>query len=322
MTLLDVKNLKVSYKTYRGILKVLDGINLRIEKGEKIGIIGESGAGKTTTVKAIMRTLPNNAIIEEGEIIYNGRDLLRMDEKTFNLIRRRKFAMIFQDPTASLNPVFKVGQQLVDILKYSKEENRDYDELKEEILQAFKEVMLPDPERVFNSYPFQLSGGMRQRVCIAIALATAQELLIADEPTTNLDVTIQDQILRLIKDLVNKKNLSVILISHALGAVRSMVDRVYVMYAGTIVESAKADELFKRPKHPYTVALLRSVPRLTGGGVSQGIKGEMPDYLHPPQGCRFHPRCDYRRDICASKRPPATHIGDHCEVFCHLFSSY
>lgn len=321
MAFLEVRNLKVSYKTYRGVLKVLNGVNLELEKGEKIGIIGESGCGKTTTMKAIMRILPSNAILEGGEILYNGRDILKMSESEFNEIRRKKFAMIFQDPTAALNPVFKVGEQLIDVLRHSKESSKqDKDDLKEEIMNAFREVMLPDPERVFNSYPFQLSGGMRQRVCIALALLTAQELLIADEPTTNLDVTIQDQILRLIKDLVDRRGLSVILISHALGAVRGLVDRVYVMYAGTTVETSSVNELFRNPKHPYTRALLSSAPRLTGGGISQGIKGNVPDYLDPPKGCRFHPRCDFKTFVCELDPPDLFPLGDESKVACYLFA--
>jgi peptide/nickel transport system ATP-binding protein len=321
MPLLEVKNLKVSYKTYRGILKVLDGVNFEIEKGEKVGIIGESGCGKTTTMKAIMRILASNAIIEGGEIFYNGTDILKMGESEFNKIRRERFAMIFQDPTAALNPVFKVGEQLMDVLRHSKgTEKYDEDDLKEEIIGAFREVMLPDPERVFDSYPFQLSGGMRQRVCIALALLTAKELLIADEPTTNLDVTIQDQILRLMKDLVSRRDLSVILISHALGAVRDLVDRVYVMYAGTMVESNEVNELFRSPKHPYTRALLSSAPRLTGGGISQGIPGNVPDYLNPPSGCRFHPRCESKKFICEIEPPSFFSVEKGGKVACFLYA--
>jgi len=321
MPLLEVRNLKVSYKTYRGILKVLNGVNLEIERGEKVGVIGESGCGKTTTMKAIMGILPTNGIIEDGEILYNNSNILKMGKDEFDKIRRRKFAMIFQDPTAALNPVFKVGDQLMDVLKYAKGDSEKYDkdDLKKEIIAAFKEVMLPDPERVFDSYPFQLSGGMRQRVCIALALLTAEELLIADEPTTNLDVTIQDQILRLIKELVDRRGLSVILISHALGAVRGLVDRIYVMYAGTIVEISDTNELFRNPKHPYSKALISSAPKLTGGGVSQGIKGNIPDYLDPPKGCRFHPRCEFKMPICELNPPDFFEIRGS-KVACHLYA--
>ncbi len=320
--LLEVRDLKVCYRTYRGILKVLNGVNFTVEKGEKVGVIGESGCGKTTTMKTILRILPSNGMICGGEVLYDGKNILEMGENELNIIRRRKIAMIFQDPTAALNPVFKVGEQFMDILRHSKilegKKKPTEDELREEILDMFKEVMLPDPERVFDSYPFQLSGGMRQRVCIAMALATAQELLIADEPTTNLDVTIQDQILRLIKDLVDKRNLSVILISHALGAVRGLVDRVYVMYAGNMVEVADVKELFREPKHPYTRRLLASAPKLTGGGISKGIPGRIPDYLNPPNGCRFNPRCDQAMEICKEEVPPFFDLGSH-KVACWLY---
>lgn len=319
--LLEVRDLKVCYRTYRGILRVLNGVNFTVERGEKVGIIGESGCGKTTTMKTILRILPNNGMVCGGEITYDGKNILKMGKNELNVIRRRKIAMIFQDPTAALNPVFKVGEQFMDMLKYSKileGKKPTKDELKKEILDTFREVMLPDPERVFDSYPFQLSGGMRQRVCIAMALATAQELLIADEPTTNLDVTIQDQILRLIKDLVDKRNLSVILISHALGAVRGLVDRVYVMYAGNMVEVADTKKLFREPKHPYTRGLLASAPKLTGGGISRGIPGRIPDYLNPPNGCRFNPRCDQAMEVCKEKVPPFFDLGSH-EVACWLY---
>jgi len=319
--LLEVRDLKVCYRTYRGILRVLNGVNFTVERGEKVGIIGESGCGKTTTMKTILRILPSNGMVCGGEIIYDRKNILKMEGNELNVIRGRKIAMIFQDPTAALNPVFKVGEQFMDMLKHSKAlegKKPTEDELKEEILDMFKEVMLPDPERVFNSYPFQLSGGMRQRVCIAMALATAQELLIADEPTTNLDVTIQDQILRLIKDLVDKRDLSVILISHALGAVRGLVDRVYVMYAGNMIEVADAKELFREPKHPYTKGLLASAPKLTGGGISSGIPGRIPDYLNPPNGCRFNPRCDQAMEICKEKVPPFFDLGSH-KVACWLY---
>lgn len=317
--LLDIRDLQVGYKTYMGRLKVLNGVYLTVQQGEKVGIIGESGCGKTTTMKAILRILPSNAVTEEGEIYFRGSDVLKMDKKELTDIRRKHITMIFQDPTAALNPVFKVETQLMDVIKYSGiygSEKVTKEELRAKSLELLKEVALPDPERVLDSYPFQLSGGMRQRICIAMSLATAQDLLIADEPTTNLDVTIQDQVLRLMKDLVEKRNLSVILISHALGAVRGTVDRVYVMYAGNMVEAAETRELFLNPMHPYTQGLLESVPKLTGSEFSEGIRGRIPDYINPPTGCRFHPRCDYTSDRCKKEKPAFINIeGDH-EVAC------
>jgi len=321
-TLLEVKDLYVSYRTYRGMLKVLNGACLKVKEGEKVGLIGESGCGKTTTMRAILRILPTNAVVEGGEIYFKGRDILKMGKHELTEIRRKHITMIFQDPTAALNPVFKVKTQLADIIRYSgiiEEGEVTEEKLTEESLRLLKEVALTDPERVLDSYPFQLSGGMRQRICIAMSLATAKDLLIADEPTTNLDVTIQDQVLRLIKDLVEKRNLSVILISHALGAVRGFVDRVYVMYAGTMVEVAETSELFSNPLHPYTQGLLDCVPKLTGTKFSEGIKGRVPDYINPPTGCRFHPRCDFASNKCMKEMPPFINVGGTHKVACWYY---
>jgi peptide/nickel transport system ATP-binding protein len=247
-----------------------------------------------------------------------------MDHKSLNNMRRKSITMIFQDPTAALNPVFKVGDLLADVIKYSGDidvKKASKETLREKSIDVLKEVALPDPERVLDSYPFQLSGGMRQRICIAMSLSTAKDLLIADEPTTNLDVTIQDQVLRLMKNLVEKKGLSVILISHALGTIRYTVDTVYVMYAGNVIEVAQTKGLFSSPLHPYTKGLLESVPKLTGAGFSEGIKGRVPDYINPPPGCRFHPRCSYAFEICTKENPQLFDVdaNDH-KVACWLYS--
>ena len=320
--LLDVRDLYVGYNTYMGRLKVLNGVHLTVHQGEKVGIIGESGCGKTTTMRAILRVLATNAVIDGGEIHFRGSDILKMDKKELTEMRRKQITMIFQDPTAALNPVFKVETQLADVIKYSAmygSEKVTKEELSAKSLEVLKEVALPDPERVLDSYPFQLSGGMRQRICIAMSLATATDLLIADEPTTNLDVTIQDQVLRLMKNLVEKRNLSVIFISHALGAIRGTVDRVYVMYAGNTVEVAETKELFSNPLHPYTKGLLESVPKLTGSEFSEGIKGRVPDYINPPTGCRFHPRCDYATGKCKKEKPQFMNIKGHQDVACWYY---
>lgn len=322
--ILEVKDLYVNYKTYLGELKVLNGVNLTVHEGEKVGIIGESGCGKTTTMRAILRILATNAIIKGGSINFRGKDILKADKTTLTDIRRKHITMIFQDPTAALNPVFKVEEMLSDVVRFSANFNSGKatkENIRERCLQVLKEVALPDPERVLDSYPFQLSGGMRQRICIAMSLATARDLLIADEPTTNLDVTIQDQVLRLMKKLVEEKKLSVILISHALGTVRGTVDTVYVMYAGNMIETAGTNELFSNPLHPYTQGLLKSVPKLTGAGFSEGIKGRVPDYINPPQGCRFHPRCEYAMDICKKEKPQFLGVnGNKHKVACWLYS--
>lgn len=321
--LLDVKDLYVNYKTYMGELKVLNGVNFSVHKGEKVGIIGESGCGKTTTMRAILRILATNAVIKGGEVQFGGSNVLKMDKKKLTEMRRKRITMIFQDPTAALNPVFKVGELLADVVRYSHSFNGEKttkQRLREKSIDVLKEVALPDPQRVLDSYPFQLSGGMRQRVCIAMSLATARDLLIADEPTTNLDVTIQDQVLRLMKNLVERKDLSVILISHALGTVRGTVDTVYAMYAGNMIETAPTEELFSNPLHPYTQGLLESVPKLSGAGFSEGIQGRIPDYINPPSGCRFNPRCSHAFDVCRKEKPQLLGVNDSKhKVACWLY---
>jgi peptide/nickel transport system ATP-binding protein len=260
------------------------------------------------------------AVIPQGEIYFKGRDILRMNAGELQQVRGRGISMIFQDPTAALNPVFTVGQQLEAVIRHSTDRGKlSIHEAHRRAVKSLQEVALADPERLLRSYPIQLSGGMRQRVCIGMALATGPELLIADEPGTSLDVTIQDQVLRLLRTLMEEKNTSVILITHTLGIVREMTERVYVMYAGNMVEVATTQELFERPLHPYTLGLMEAVPRLTGGGVSDGIPGRIPSYLSPPSGCRFHPRCPHAMDICSQEKPPAYRIGPDHEVACFLY---
>ena len=321
--IVDIRNLYVNFNIYEGVTKVLNGVNFNVAKGEKVGLIGEAGCGKTTTVKSIMKILQSPpAEIMEGEIFLEGLDVLNMNEKDLQMMRRKTVSMIFQDPTAALNPVFKVGNQIGDIIKYNQlalGNNITKDEVHEKTVQVLKEVQMPDPERLMNSYPIQLSGGMRQRISIAMALVSATNLLIADEPGTNLDVTIQDQVLRLLGELVEDHGTSIILISHALGAVKGLVDRVYVMYAGTMVEAAKTEDLFTDPLHPYTKALFNAVPKLTGGGIPEGISGRIPNYLSPPTGCRFNPRCPHAKPECIEKAPPLYPLGNGHEVACYLY---
>jgi peptide/nickel transport system ATP-binding protein len=319
--LLEVNDLRVNFKVFGGRLCVLDGVNLVVHAGEKVGLVGESGCGKTTTMKAILRILPMPpAQIAGGQVLFNGRDVLHMRSDELRHLRGRGISMIFQDPTAALNPVFTIGQQLGEVIKYARSDGRaSSGNSRQAALNALRDVALADPERLLNSYPIQLSGGMRQRVCIAMALATQPELLIADEPGTSLDVTIQDQILRLLHNLVMESNTSVILITHTLGVVREVTDRVYVMYAGTIVEAAPTKTLFANPMFPYTRGLMQSVPRLSGGGVAEGIPGRIPDYLHPPAGCRFHPRCPHVMDICTREKPPVYTVGENHLVACYLY---
>ena len=322
-TLLDIHDLFVNFRIYEGTLKVLNGVNLTIGKGEKVGLIGETGCGKTTTMKSIMRILPiPPGIIPGGKIFFEGKDIFEMDSRRLNTLRRLDISMIFQDPTSSLNPVFKIGEQLGDVIKYAAMESGEglsKEKIRKRSVEILKEVALPDPERLLDNYPIQLSGGMRQRVCISMALVSANKLLIADEPTTNLDVTIGDQVLRLIGKLVKDKGTSVILISHALGAVKGLVDRIAVMYAGNIIEDAKTEDLFSDPMHPYTRGLIRSIPKLTGGGIPKGIAGRLPDYIHPPTGCRFSPRCEHVMPICKKRPPPLTTVCADHKVACFLY---
>ncbi|MFQ5855317.1 MAG: ABC transporter ATP-binding protein [Anaerolineae bacterium] len=320
--LLEIRDLRVQFEVYGGILKVLDGVSFRVDAGEKVGLVGETGCGKTTTMKAILRILPMPpARITDGEIYFKGQDILKMRAGELRKVRGKGISMIFQDPTAALNPVFTIGQQLIPVIRHASPANRRLSrrEIQQKAIAPLREVALADPERLLDSYPIQLSGGMRQRVCIGMALATDPELLIADEPGTSLDVTIQDQVLRLLHDLVEKKGTSVILITHTLGVVREVTDRVYVMYAGNMVEVAPTPKLFTNPLHPYTQGLMEAVPRLTGGGISAGIPGRIPSYLNPPSGCRFHTRCPHAMDICRHEKPPFFKADGGHRVACFLY---
>jgi peptide/nickel transport system ATP-binding protein len=317
---LRIQDLHVEFKVYEGRLRVLNGVALSVGPGERVGLVGEAGCGKTTTMKCVLRILPSPpGRITKGQILFHGRDILRMAPRAVQRVRGRGIAMIFQDPTAALNPVFTVGDQLMAVIKHGSRNSLGRKEIRERAVAILREVQLPDPERLLTNYPIQLSGGMRQRVCIAMALSTEPELLIADEPTTSLDVTIQDQILRLLHALVERRDTSVIFITHSLGVVREMADWVYVMYAGSIVEAAKKDELFTHPLHPYTVGLMSAVPKLTGGGIAEGVPGRIPDYLNPPPGCRFHPRCPHAMPECQLGQPPLIPLGENHEVACLLY---
>ena len=322
--LLEIKDLSVRFKVFEGDLKVLNGVNLTINEGEKVGLVGETGCGKTTTIKSVLRVLPSPpARITGGEIFYRGRDILKLKKREIPSIRRGEISAIFQDPLTSLNPVFTIGHQLQEIIKHSLRqqgiEEISKKELKSRAASLLKETGMPDPERILKSYPIQLSGGMRQRVCISEALRVTVKLLLADEPTTNLDVTIQDQILRRLDELVEKSGTSILFITHSLGVVRHLTHRVYIMYAGNIVETAHTKELFSNPLHPYTRGLLKTVPKLTGEGVSEGIQGRIPNYLNPPEGCRFHPRCGDKMEICISRKPPLFNQGENQMVACFLY---
>lgn len=316
--LLDIKNLKVWYNTYQGPAKVVDGINIYVNKGEKVGLVGESGCGKTTTMKTVLRTIDSSkATIPEGEIYFNNTDILKMKSIELQQVRRKFISMISQEPSAALNPVFTIGQQILDVIKYSDSFSKlSKTDMWDMAINAVNSVMISDADRILNSYPHQLSGGMKQRMCIAMALVTPRELLIADEPGTALDVTIQDQIHKLLRTLVVEKKMSLIMITHSLGVARELVDRIYVMYAGNIVEVSETKEIFKNPLHPYTIGLMNCVPRLSGGGVSAGIYGYMPDYINPSLGCRFCPRCPNAIGICSKEKPPLIEVNENHKVAC------
>lgn len=322
--LLDIRGLKILYKTYRGDSKVVDGINLNVFRGEKIGLVGESGCGKTTTMKTVLRLLPDSLIkIPQGEIFFNKEDIIKMSPKELLQIRRKSVAMISQEPMAALNPVFSIGQQMEDIIKYSGwNPKATKAEIRDLCLNSIANVLISDGERILKSYPHQLSGGMRQRICIAMALLTPRELIIADEPGTALDVTIQDQIHRLLHDLTEKKHLALIMITHSLGVARELVDRIYIMYAGNIVETAKTKDLFREPMHPYSIGLMQCVPRLSGGGVSTGIYGYVPDYVNAPKGCRFCSRCAIAMDICRAQKPELAKVGEDHYVACFKYNDH
>jgi len=318
--LLEIKNLRVHYKVYGGVLQVLNGVNLMVYPGEKVGLVGETGCGKTTTMKTTLGVLPiPPGIVVAGEIIYKGQNLLAMKPRQLSKVRGREMTMIFQDPMAALNPVFNVEQQFRPVLKHAANARLSNKEIHAQAVSALQDVALADAERLLQAYPIQLSGGMRQRVCIGMALATRPQLLIADEPGTALDVTIQAQILHLLNDLVDRLNTSVILITHSLGVVYETVDRLYVMYAGNIVETAPTRKLFSNPLHPYTQGLMDAVPKLSGGGISQGIPGRIPEYLNPPSGCRFHPRCPHVMEICRRQKPPEIVVEERHKVACFLY---
>jgi oligopeptide/dipeptide ABC transporter, ATP-binding protein, C-terminal domain len=317
----DIRDLYIEYRTFGGQVKVLNGVNLTVKKGEKISIVGETGCGKTTTVKAILKILAKQASVPRGEIFFNGKDVLKMNRNEIRKLRGSGVSMIFQDPTMSLNPVFTIGSQMSAVIKYSGQPGAEKADVQKKLaIKALNETAMPDPERILNSYPFQLSGGMRQRIAIAMSLSTPRDLVIADEPTTNLDVTIQDQVLRILKQRVEDKGSSLILITHSLGVARETTDRIYIMYAGNMVETAPTMELFRNQLHPYTKALIDCIPKLSGGGVAEGIPGRIPNYLVPPPGCRFAPRCPMAMERCKNEKPGYINVGNEHQVACFLYS--
>jgi oligopeptide/dipeptide ABC transporter ATP-binding protein len=323
MPLLEVNDLKTAFKTDDGIVQAVDGISFSVEKGETLAIVGESGCGKSVTCMSIMGLLPRQNTVHSGQAVLSGRDLLAMNPDDLRRVRGTDVAMIFQDPMTSLNPVHTVGRQLREAIEVH--ENVSKQRANSRALEMLRAVGIPRAETRLDDYPHQFSGGMRQRVMIAMSLINNPDLLIADEPTTALDVTTQAQILRLIKSLQNDFGSAVIMVTHDLGVVAEVADKVLVMYAGKVAEQGDVDEIFFHPNHPYTWGLLNSLPRLVvDGGELRPIPGTPPSLLHPPSGCRFHLRCPHRMDVCAAEVPPLEPLSTspgHL-VACHLTEEF
>src|SRR5271166_4078161 len=320
--LLSVRSLSVDFWSYGRPSQVLRDVSLDVPAHRHVALVGESGCGKSVTMRAIMGILSTPpARIASGAILFDGRDLLRLRPREREALRGTAMSMVFQDPMTSLNPVFTIGDQMGTILKYADrrlERARGRAGRMARVCEVLAQVRMPDPERIAASYPITLSGGMRQRVLIAMALLSEPRLLIADEPGTALDVTTQAQILKLLRDLVEERGLALLMITHNLGVVREAADFVYVMYAGSVVEGGPAVEIFARPSHPYTRALIECVPKLSGDTAFRGIDGSLPDYSAPPPGCRFAPRCPLATPECG--RPPEdTAIGADQGVACWHF---
>ena len=318
--ILDVKNLHVYFDTYAGVVKAIIDVSFHVNKGESLAIVGESGSGKSVTVQTVMKLIPMPpGRIASGEILFKDRDIVKMNEAEMRKIRGGEIGMIFQDPMTSLNPTMTVGKQIAEgIMMHQKVSHK---EAMAKALEMLKAVNIPNPEERLNSYPHQFSGGMRQRVVIAIALACNQDLLIADEPTTALDVTVQAQILDLMNELKSKMNTAIILITHDLGVVADLAERVIVMYGGEIMEEASVHDIFKDPKHPYTWGLIKSIPRLDIDREKEklsSIDGTPPDLFNPPVGCPFAPRCEYAMEICKKEKPGMINGGNNHRVSCWL----
>lgn len=313
--LLDVLQLKLIFRTVEGTLQALDGVELHIKRGEILGLVGETGSGKSVTALSILRMIPENGKIVEGRVLLHGTDLLSENEEELRKIRGAKVAVVFQDPSASLNPVFTIRQQMRDMIFSHQGEVAN---LEDRIGKLLTEIGFQNPERILDSYPHELSGGMQQRVALAMALSCSPELLIADEPTTALDVVTQAQILALLKRIRDATGTSILLISHNLGVVAMACDRVAVMYAGCIVEVGPTAQVFREPAHHYTRGLLSALPRAAPKGSELPvIAGSIPSLINPPSGCRFHPRCMFATDVCSTQRPNLEHIRPNQLVACH-----
>ena len=321
-TLLSVENLKTYFNTKAGIVKAVDGVSFSVKEGEALGLAGESGSGKSITCLSILRLVPQPAgRIVSGRILYKGEDLLAKDEKEMVRWRGKRIAMILQDPLMSLNPVFSIGNQVAESFKFDGK-TMSHSVLRQKVVDVLGSVKIPSAERRLKNYPFQFSGGMRQRTAAAIAIARSPKLLIADEPTTSLDVTIQDQFLRLLKEMQQRKNMGLIFVTHDLGIVAESCDRVAIMYAGKIVEEGSVKRVFETPAHPYTRALMQALPKI--GSKRRRlyqIDGEPPNLSNLPPGCSFHPRCPDAMEICMTQYPPEFRVSGEGHASCWLLKT-
>ncbi len=318
--LLSVRDLKLSFQTERGELRLFQGLNLDVGKGEVLGVVGESGSGKSTLAYSIIRLLPPNARFEGGSVVLGGKDLTKLSEKQMRDVRGRDITMVFQDPTTALNPVFRVKDQMLKVIKA----NIGVEGAEARVLAMgmLRNVELPDAAAIMGSFPYELSGGMQQRVMIAMALTSNPQLLIADEPTSAVDATIQVQILKLLDRLRREKGFSVLLITHSIAVAKEVSDRIAVMYAGDIVEEGEAEKVVDSSKHPYTQGLVKCIPAPRARHESRRdlatVPGEVPDLTDPPPGCRFHPRCPYVMDVCRKTKPGYWKAGDS-HALCYLY---
>ncbi|MGG2107060.1 ABC transporter ATP-binding protein [Lysinibacillus pakistanensis] len=320
MTLLKVEDLTIKFKSRQGVVKAVDNLNFELAQGRSLGIVGESGSGKSVTSLTIMGLLQNANTEITGSIDFNGLDLLKLSPREMRKIRGNSISMIFQEPMTSLNPLHTCGKQIMEpILIHQKDVSKQ--EAKKQAIELLRMVGIPSPEQRFHEYPHQMSGGMRQRIMIAIALACNTKLLIADEPTTALDVTIQAQILDLMNSLKKKRNMSIIMITHDLGVVKEMCEEVVVMYTGQIVEKSPTELVFADPLHPYTKGLLNAIPKISSKVERlEAIEGSVPDALNMPRGCSFHPRCKFATERCILESPPLFQLEDGREVKCFIYA--
>ena len=319
-TLLDIRGLKTWFKTDDGLVQAVDGVDLHIDRGETLGVVGESGCGKTVTARSVLKLIdmpPGR--FEDGQILWQGRDLIPLDQSEMNKIRAREIAIVFQEPMTSLNPVYTVGQQIAEVIALH--QNLSPRQAMAGAAEMLRLVNIPNPQRRVHDYPHQFSGGMRQRVMIAMALSCQPKLLIADEPTTALDVTIQAQILELMQEMKEKFGMAIMLITHAMGVVAETCQRVTVMYAGKVVEEAPVEALFATPRHPYTQGLIRSIPRIDRANEKkrlEAIAGTVPSLLNPAPGCRFAQRCRFATEACTREMPPLKEAAPGHFVRCIL----